>query len=157
MAEMEVKGMSRAIAIIPKYNSLFFNKLFARYGAIIKIKIIRDIFNIICRGIIVKIIFLLFVFSMAISLAMAVGMPEEAIFINSINVGVISIYIPNVSVVIALVIIIFIIIPSILVIRPPSINIIVFFINLFFILNIINFKKKYVLNLKLCYYYVSRV
>ena len=84
-------------------------------------------------GIIDSTKFLLLDLSSATSLLIAIGNPNCAIVISSINVGVISIYIPSVYVPTSLFVTIFMIIPNILVINPPITSIIVDFRNEFFI------------------------
>ena len=78
--------------------------------------------------------FLLLYLSLDISTFKAVGRPSCAILFKSKKVGKIMEYIPIPIVPINLVNTILIIKPSILVINPPTINIIVDLINLFFIL-----------------------
>ena len=87
--------------------------------------------------------FLLFLLSSEINLDKARGIPACDKLIKREKVGSISIYIPIPLIPISLVVTIFIIIPSIFVIAPPVIKMIVDRINLFFIINFMKIIKKY--------------
>lgn len=113
-----------------------FSNLLLSVGDSIKMVIINKRLNSSIIGIVGNIIFLLFIFFSLISFDIAIGNPNWHKVINRLNVGNIREYIPIPLVFIILVRLIFIIIPSILDMKPPIINIIVDFINLFFIIYI---------------------
>lgn len=132
MDDVDVRGITTAIARTGKYDLSSCNNLLARKGAKIIKKIIKK--KLIIKEVAIKedIKFLLFFLSSATILDKAIGRPNWPRPINKEKVGKTSIYRPIPSLPINLLITIFIIIPSILVRKPPIIKIIVDLINVSF-------------------------
>lgn len=114
---------------------MFWSRVFAiSFDDRISIVIII-ILKISAMGIIPSTIFLLFLVFSETSFDIAIGSDRVAMVMKRVYVGIISMYSPIPSTPIILVVIILIIIPSIFVINPPIIRIIVDFINFSFIVN----------------------
>ena len=132
MDDVDIRGITTAIARTGKYDLSSCNNLLARKGAKIIKKIIKKKLITIEVAIKEDIKFLLFFLSSATILDKAIGRPNCPRPINKEKVGKTSIYRPIPSLPINLLITIFIIIPSILVRKPPIIKIIVDLINVSF-------------------------
>ena len=139
MLDIEVNGITKAIPIIGNKVLLSWRRVVDKNGAIKKIIDIRIRLIIREIGISEKNNLMLFFFSSAINLDIAIGSPNWLSPMNREKVGSIIIYRPNPSVPISLLISILMIIPNILVNSPPINNIITDSLKLLFILNIMFF------------------